>query len=193
MKSAQINNVLISLIDKNLDISAYDIDIINSTKTPTLGANAGYDFNFSDNATGSFIDLSTSRGLSAGLSISWNIFDGGRRKVQKNNALINIESQQIQKEQILQQLERDVSNAWKNYQNALFILAAEKKSLEINGLNFHRTEEQFKAGQVTSVEFRQAQLNRLNAATNYNTAKYDAKVIELQLMQLSGQLLEMEF
>lgn len=193
IQDAQSKNILIGLTDKNLDISAYDIDVIESTKKPTLGASASYNYNFSDNASGSFIDLSTSRGLSAGLSLSWNIFDGGRRKVQKENALVNIESQQILKEQLLQQLERDVSNAWESYQNALFILQAEEKNLATNELNFQRTEEQFKIGQVTSVEFRQAQLNLLTAATNYNTAKYDAKIIELQLIQLSGGLLEMEF
>ena len=113
--------------------------------------------------------------------------------MQTQNAQINIESQTIQKEQVLQQLERDVINAWNNYQNALYILEAEAKNRSINELNFQRTEEQLKIGQITSVEFRQAQLNLLNAATNYNTAKYTAKVLEMQLMQLSGQLLEMSF
>lgn len=193
VQESQNRNILVQVINKNLDISAYDIDIIESSKRPVLGASASYDFSFSDNASGSFIDLSNSRGLSAGLNFSMNIFDGGRRKLQKENARINIQSQVVQKEQILQQLERDVNNAWENYQNALFILQAEEKNLSTNELNFQRTEEQFKIGQVTSVEFRQAQLNLLNAATNYNTAKYDAKVVEIQLIQLSGNLLDTKF
>ena len=193
IKDAKSKNVLIQLIDKNLDITNYEFDIIESSKKPTIGASAGYDFNFSDNASGSFIDLSTNRGFSAGVNLNWNIFDGGRRKVQKEITRINVESQSIQKEQVLQQLERDVTNAWESYQNALFILKAEAKNLDTNQLNFKRTEEQFKIGQVTSVEFRQAQLNLFNAATNYNTAKYDAKIIEIQLLQLSGRLLEISF
>ena len=153
-------------------------------------ANASYNFTYSDNAAGSFIDVSNSRGLSAGLTLGWNLYDGGRRKLQKENAKINVENQLVQKEQIAQQLERDVINAWENYQNALFILRAEKQNLAINQLNFERTEEQFKVGQVTSVEFRQAQLNLLNAATNLNTAKFDAKILEINLLQLSGGLME---
>ena len=39
-------------------------------------------------------------------------------------------------------------------------------------------------------EFRQAQLNLLNAQLSYNQAKYNAKVAELGLMQISGNLLE---
>lgn len=190
IEAAKNNNVLIQVLNQNLTISALDFDIIDASKKPTLDANANYNFTFSDNAAGSFIDISNSRGLAAGVTLSWNLYDGGRRKLQNQNAKINVETQLVQKEQIQQQLERDVTNAWDSYQNALFILGAEAKNLSINQLNFERTEEQFKVGQVNSVEFRQAQLNLLNAATSLNTAKFDAKVIEIQLLQLSGQLME---
>lgn len=188
--AAKSNNILVKVLQQNLNISALDFDIIDATKKPTLAANANYNFTFSDNAAGSFIDVSNTRGLSAGVTLSWNLYDGGRRKLQNQNAKINVATQLTQKEQVLQQLERDVINAWESYQNALFILKAEAKNLRINRLNFERTEEQFKVGQVTSVEFRQAQLNLLNAATSLNTAKFDAKIIEIQLLQLSGQLME---
>ena len=59
--------------------------------------------------------------------------------------------------------------------------------------NFERTKEQFKIGQVNSIEFRQAQLNLLNAELSRNQAKYDAKLAELQLLQLSGELLNVQF
>ena len=190
IQSAKDRNVAMQLINKNLNISAIDFDIIESTKKPTLDASASYNFNYSDNASGSFIDVSNTRGLSAGLTLGWNLYDGGRRKLQKENAKINVENQLVQKEQIAQQLERDVINAWENYQNALFILRAEQQNSVTNQLNFQRTEEQFKIGQVTSVEFRQAQLNLLNAATNLNTAKFNAKIIEINLLQLSGALME---
>ena len=35
----------------------------------------------------------------------------------------------VQKEQIAQQIERDVINAWDSYQNALFILKTEEKNV----------------------------------------------------------------
>ena len=190
ISDARTNNTLIQLINQNLAVSNYDFDIIDAGKKPILGANANYSFNFSDNAAGSFIDISNNRGLAAGLTLSWNLYDGGRRDKLKENAQVNIENQQVQKEQILQQIERDVINAWESYQNALFILQAEEKNLSINQLNFERTAEQFKVGQINSVEFRQAQLNLLTAATNLNAAKFDAKAIEIVLLQLSGRLME---
>jgi len=46
---------------------------------------------------------------------------------------------------------------------------------------------------VTSIEFRQAQLNLLNAELSRNQAKYQAKIAELNLLLLSGELLNVQF
>ena len=59
--------------------------------------------------------------------------------------------------------------------------------------NFERSSEQYKLGQITSVELRQAQVNLLNAQTSKDLDKYDAKLAELELLQLTGQLLNIEF
>jgi len=47
--------------------------------------------------------------------------------------------------------------------------------------------------QITSIEFRQVQLNLLNAELNSNQAKYAAKTAELALLQISGDLMMAEF
>ena len=59
--------------------------------------------------------------------------------------------------------------------------------------NFDRSQERYKLGQITSVELRQAQINLINAKTNKNLAKYEAKLAELELLQLTGQLLNTNF
>jgi len=188
--AAKSGNIAILAANQNIVLSEWDLRIIDAGRKPTIGARASYDYSYQNNAPGSFIKTSSSSGLNAGVSLNWNIFDGGRRKIQEQNTQIAINSQMIEKAQIEQELERDVRNAWESYQNARFVLKVEQASLATNELNLERTKEQFEAGQVTSVEFRQAQLNLLTAATSYNTAKYNAKVIELQLLQLSGGLLE---
>ena len=112
IEAAKNNNILVQMTNQNLAISALDFDIIEASKKPIIDANASYTFTFSDNAAGSFIDVSNTRGLAAGLTLSWSLYDGGRRKLQNQNAKLNVETQLIQKEQIQQQLERDVINAW---------------------------------------------------------------------------------
>ena len=44
------------------------------------------------------------------------------------------------------------------------------------------------SGQISSIEFRQAQVNLLNAHLALNRAKYTAKIAELAVLQISGDL-----
>ena len=73
------------------------------------------------------------------------------------------------------------------------MLTAQEQNVISNQNNFDRTQERFKLGQITSLEFRQAQINLINAQTALNNAKFDAKLIELQLLQLSGDILNVKF
>ena len=85
-----------------------------------------------------------------------------------------------------------MQNAMALYENLLKIYQIQEQNVFTNENNFERSKEQFQLGSITSIEFRQAQINLLNAQTNKNLAKYDAKLAELQLLQLTGQLLNIE-
>lgn len=74
----------------------------------------------------------------------------------------------------------------------MFVLSAQEKNVASSQNNFDRTKERYNLGQVTSIEFRQAQINFINAKTAYNNTKFEAKLIELELLQLSGELLNTE-
>jgi outer membrane protein TolC len=182
-------NIEVNLLDKNVNINQYDLRLIEDEKKPRLSASGAYTYSQQKNPSGAFINRSNSRGLNVGLNMAWNLYDGGLRNLRKQNTEISLQSLQLQRDQLIQELERDLINTWENYQNALYVLQAEEINLNTSRLNFDRTEEQFNLGQASSVEFRQAQLNLLSAATNYNNAKFDAKVIEVSLLQLAGQII----
>lgn len=187
---AKANNIQLLAADQNLKISAYDMQLVDATGKPTVNANASYTFSLSDLPDESFTTFQSNRGLGVGLTLGWNIFDGGVRKVRRQNVGIALESQSLQRQQVEAEVVRDLTSAWDSYQNALFILRVEENNIATAQVNFERTEEFFKTGSVTSIEFRQAQLNLLNAERSYNNAKYNAKLLEVQLLQLSGGLLK---
>lgn len=191
--SAKENNTFLLSAEKNIELSNFDLKVNQSGWMPIIGLNGGYGWNNfgTESSTSNAFSLAsqTSTGINAGVNLTWNIFDGGATKTRVQNAKIAIDNSNIQKEQIEQDLERNVANAWETYQNSLFILQAEQKNVQTNRRNFSRSTEQFQLGQIISVEFRLAQVNFLNAVNNYNKAKYIAKVAELRLLQLSGELL----
>ncbi|QSS97698.1 TolC family protein [Psychroflexus sp. ALD_RP9] len=189
------NNVSIQQIEENLLISEYDKKISYSGYLPTVNLFGSYGWNRNISPESPFFPGSTQTtdGYSAGVNLTWNLFDGGQTSVRIQNAKIAYENQQLQKQQIKQSVQRDIQNAFDNYKNRRYIYNLQRKNVETNKNNFKRTQERFNLGQITSVEFRQAQLNLLNAQTSLNLAKYDAKLAELQLLQLTGQLLNIEF
>jgi len=191
--SAKKRNTILQQAEKTIEISKFDLKVNQSRWYPIIGINGGYGWNNLHTETDVVnpfgLATNTTKGINGGLSLSWNIFDGGMTKTRVQNAKIAIDNSEIIKEQIEQELERNIANAWETYQNALFVLQAEKKNMETNKRNFQRSSEQFKIGQIISVEFRLAQVNYLNSVTNFNLAKYTAKIAELNLLQLSGKIL----
>lgn len=193
VEKVKTNNVTLQQLEKNIAISDFQLKANRSGYLPSIGLTGSYGWNKNNNNAASFLTTSTNTGLSGGINLTWSIFNGGRTRTQVQNAKINLDTQQLQKQQIELEVNRDFNNAWEDYQNKLFIFQTQQKNVQTNTDNFNRTEESFKLGQITSIEFRQAQLNLINAINAKNAAKYEAKLSELQLLQLSGELLNIEF
>ncbi|QYA25225.1 TolC family protein [Gramella sp. MT6] len=191
---AEINNVSLLQIEQNLEISDYDIKISKSGYLPTVDLTGSYGWNRNRSAATAFFPGSTTTadGFAAGVSLRWDIFDSGRTNVLIQNSKIRYQSQEIRKQQIESEVKRDIANALGNYRNKLYILKVQQQNVDTNLDNFNRSQEQYKLGRITSIEFRQAQINLLDARTSLNLAKYDAKLAELQVLQLTGQLLNVE-
>lgn len=193
MEKLKENNVSLIQVEKNIQINEFTIKANKSGYLPSIGLTGTYGWNESNNNPAAFVAVSTNTGISAGVNLTWNLFDGGSTITRVKNAQIALENQKLQKEQLILSVVRDFENAWDDYQNKLTIFRVQQDNIRTANNNFQRTEEQFKLGQVTSIEFRQAQLNLLSAELNTNQAKYDAKLAEIVVLQLSGELLNSAF
>ncbi|WP_291871067.1 TolC family protein [Maribacter sp.] len=197
---AKENNVNLLIADKGLKINAYDIKVNKSGYLPTIGLTGSYGWNLNQSAPSPFVSGQifpgtnrTSDNIALGASLSWNLFDGGGTTVRVKNAKIAQLNQELLVKQVVLEVHRDIENALEIYENRLHIFKIQEQNVITNANNFERSKEQFQLGRITSIEFRQAQINLLNAQTNKNLAKYDAKLSELQLLQLTGQLLNVAF
>ena len=189
------NNTVLKQNQKNIAISKFNIKINKANYLPSLNFSTSYGFNRTENEN--LVNpfgarLITSDGLNAGLNLSWNIFDGGATKTRVANAKIALENQQILLDQQKFAIQNSLKNTWENYRNQLFVLKSQEKNIQTTQNNFDRTQEKYRLGQVTSIEFRQAQINLINSKTAANNAKFDAKLIELLLLQLSGDILNVK-
>jgi outer membrane protein len=187
------NNVVLQQQEKNILISDYNVRANKGDYLPRVGLTGSYGWNKNLNPATSFFAGSVSNGLDAGVNLSWNVFDGGFTKTRVANAKIVLDSQEILQQQQFETLENVLKNTSEEYTNKLFILKAQEQNVVTNQNNFKRSVEQYKIGQINSIDFRLAQVNLFNAQTDLTNTMYETKLIELRLLQLTGQLLNVEF
>ena len=193
IQSLLTKNTQIQLAKSGVTLSQYDNRIAQRNFFPTVTLNGGYSNGVNNFAPGNFLTARSNNGITYGASFTWNLFDGGNSTVASQNARINVGIQETLFRQTQQQVSTTFENAWADYQNRLFVVEAQQKNLEANRLNFLRTEEQYKLGRVTSLVFRTAQNNLLQAELNLITARYNAKLSELTLYQLIGEIQQADF
>ena len=191
LETAEQNNVELLKQKSNSQINAYDIKISQSGYLPTLGLVGSYGWNLNKSPASAFFPGTNNTTYSAGIgaSLSWNLFDGGRTLTRVKNAKLSLENQDLLAQEAKLKFERDLINALQNYKNAKEIFEIQKKQVETATYNFERSKAQYQLGSVTAIEFRQAQINLTNAQNQRTIARYQAKLAELQLIQLTGQLL----
>ncbi len=191
LKHALQHNAAYLLAKAELNSAEYELDKSWASHLPRIDLRGAYGYNQYER------DLKVKwddpqKNISAGLSLSLNLFDGFRRSTQTQNAKIGVRNKAILLNQEKLNLKKNVSVAYSDYLNTLEVLKVNQKRVFSAELNFKRTKEWFNLGRLTNTQFRQAQLNLLLAKNNLAQAKYNAKLSEIRLTQLSGLLLTLK-
>nr|WP_225738167.1 TolC family protein [Flavobacterium sp. PL002] len=158
---------------------------IKAARYPTLKVNTGYNFAENESSLG-FTTQSSARGLNYGFSASLNLFDGFAQKRNEKIAGIQIENAGIQIAQQNQALNTQLATAYQTYLTNLELIRLEEKNQEIAQQNLAITLDKFRIGTITTIEFRTAQLNYVNAKVRYSDAQFQAKLSEIALKELAG-------
>jgi outer membrane protein TolC len=183
------NNVQLQQVALNKKMSAFDVNITKAGWIPTVSASASYGLNYSDNGRVGFFQNQQSAGLSSGINLSWDIFDGGRTMVQVQNSKISLEKEALTEERTKLALDNQLAAFWLDYQLQKRLIENERTNIEVSNQNFLKSKELFHLGQASSLDFREAQLNQMRTKLNLINATFDAKIAELQLKRFAGTLI----
>ncbi len=193
LEKVKLQNARLLQAERHLAIRQFDVKTTRAQFLPTVGLLGSYGWNeASNNNPLAFLLQNTNSGVSAGVNLSWNLFDGGSSHTRTKNAKINLEIQKLQNEQVLNEVLRNFSNAWTDYKNKRAIYHIQATTIATAKVNFERTLEQFKLGQVNSIAFRQAQINLTTVQLQQNQTKYTAKIAELEVLRIAGDLLNID-
>ncbi|MBP2282037.1 outer membrane protein TolC [Flavobacterium sp. CG_23.5] len=171
----------------NKRVSELQLKQIKATRYPTVKVNSGYNFAESQSSLG-FTTQSSARGLNYGFSASMNLFDGFTQNRNEKIAKIQIENSQMAVNQQNQTLNSELATSYQTYLTNLELIALEEKNAAIAKQNLNITLDKFRIGTITTLEFRTAQLNYVNAKVRYSNAQFQAKLSEIALKELAGSL-----
>lgn len=186
---AIMNNTELILADQNITLSQLDVKQWKARMYPEVNLNGAYNFNRQTAQIG-LLQFNRTSGLAFGLSATWNIFNGFNNKRQTQWAKLNMQNQVLAREQIKNAIQADIVSTINEYRTAMLMSAQEDKNLLIAQKNLTLSQERLNAGALTNIELRQAQLNLINVQFRKITADFNAKMADLRLRRLSGQLLE---
>lgn len=171
----------------NKRITELQLKNVKSTRYPTVGVSTGYNFADSQSSLG-FTSQSYSRGWTYGFNATLNLFDGDNQNRVEKVAKIQIENSDFLIQQQRQALNSQLAQSYQTYLTNLQLIKLENKNENIAQQNLQITLEKFRIGTITTLEFRTAQLNYINAKVRNSNAQYQAKLSEITLKQLAGNL-----
>lgn len=188
-KKAVSNNLNLLLAQSNIPIAEYDQKIQKAFYMPRVSVSASYGYSYSQ-SDASIVLNQSNLGFTGSAALAWNLFDGFKKKSAVQNAKIALETSQLKVAEAKLTVQRDLHNAYEMLRNNLELLELEKRSTEVAGENFERSKSLFNQGQLTTTEFRTAQLNLNRAKSRLNTTKFTTKMAEIELMRLIGELVK---
>jgi outer membrane protein len=183
------NNNQILLARQNRNVAESQLKLERGDLLPVISLNLGYNYSRSESGAGFFISSNTA-GITYGISASLNLFNGMNTKRRIENAEVSIESSELAFKQIQDQIKANFENTFLKYKNSLQLVKLESENYNAAEENADIALEKLKVGSITPVDFRQVQLDLMNAKSRLLSAEYDAKTSETNLLQISGQLVK---
>tara|TARA_B100000767_G_C19724409_1_gene518794 strand:+ start:272 stop:1576 length:1305 start_codon:yes stop_codon:yes gene_type:complete len=189
IQKAKENNTSLMLSNIKLNMAELDKKISQSNFMPTLSTVLDYGFTGSASDVG-IIKSNSNVGYTAAISLKWNLFDGLKKQKALEQAKINIEVNNFKQQQTLLQIEKEAQNYYDALTQNIRLLNLENKNKNVANLNLERSELLLNNGTITSIQFRQAQLNLLKVENRINNINYVIKIYEYQLLRMTNELVK---
>ena len=187
MDLAQKQNPQLEAQIINKRVSELQLKQIKAGRYPTVALNTGYSVTDTHSMLG-YTTQSYATGLNYGFTASLNIFNGFYQNRNEKIAKLQIDNAAIAIEQQNKALESQLNTAYQAYLTNIELTKLEKNNEAIAKQNMDITFDKFKIGTITTLEFRTAQLNYINAKVRYTEAQFQAKLSEISLNELAGNL-----
>ena len=193
------NNLKNQFINQN--ILKREITIAKSSQFPQISLNVNgtksWQHEFYETDRVSFINgekfsnlPSNFRNVSANITLAYTLFNGGIIKNQIKNARIQERIGTMQIDQLKFSLQNNLVSNFDQYNLRKSLMGISDENLNTAQLNLRLAEDRYKNGSITSFDYRTIQITYLQTALTFYQSIYNLIDTEVELLRLSGGLME---
>ncbi len=189
-KADQRNSGLL-VAQQSRQVAEREVQSARAAFSPRLSLNANY--GYSDRTTSNspmlIDDLTTeATDYTVGLQLTFNIFKGGRDRIELTNARIEANNQRLALRDEENQLAGELQKTYRTFLKRLELVRLEEENVVAARQSLELQEDRYNTGASSSLDFRDAQVSLANAQTALITARFQARISNLELDQLTGAL-----
>ncbi|MCQ4874679.1 TolC family protein [Butyricimonas paravirosa] len=185
-KTLQGNTTLL-MARKDQRISALDLKNTRAVLFPTLDFSSGYNYNKTDSPS-SNNTLNRTNGFYWGFSLNVPIFNRLQNRTKIKNAKLELENTELSYQEVEKETLGDLALLYNTYENNLLMVNFEIESADVAEANLDAALQKYKLGSLSGIEFREFQRSYIDAVDRKLSALYQAKVSELSLLLISGEI-----
>lgn len=189
-------NTSLQIASKNQRISELDYKIIASRAYPYLNLSSGYNYAYRGYGTGTISEYGAvsirnqhTRTLNYGLTLGMDIYDGNNRRREKANARLEVENLNHRYQEVEQDIKAELLTVYYAYENNLHLVQMEEQNLGFARENLEIALERYRLGSLSGLELREVQKSLLDAEERLISVKYQTKLAEISLLQISGKIM----
>lgn len=182
-------NTSLIIASRNKIVSEYDYKLVVSRSYPYLNLSTGYSYNLNTYSSGSYKNQTTN-GMNYGLTLGVSIFDGFNQKRSIANSSIDLKNKELIYLQIEQGVKADLITIYNAYSNNLRLIRMEEQNLQTATENQDIALERYKLGSLSGIDLREVQKSLLDAKFRLLSIQFQAKLAELSLQLISGNVMD---
>jgi outer membrane protein TolC len=191
--SAEASNSAMATAEIDLGLAELGLSGARADWWPSLAFSAGYQW--SDRTLGGDaavlpVDIETeSRDLTLGLGLSYNLFNGDRKRLAVQSAKVSLRKAEITREEAGTTLRSDLEEALRTWERREELMRLEASNVVAAETRHRLEEDRYLSGASTSLEYRDAQLALARARSSEISARYLARIARVEIDRLAGRLL----
>lgn len=170
-------------------IAEKNVRIQQADYYPEINIYGQYNYSKLSNEVG-FLTQNDVYGPQIGLSVRFNLFNGGNDKREVVNEKYNSENASFQRENIQTLIRSSVLDRYNQYQSLIQRLALATDNAKVARRSLRIAGAQFEKGVINGYEFRQTQLTLILSENRVIQLELELKTLEIELNRLRGRLLD---